>query len=93
MRTRMQMIVSLMLLLMFSACAFNRPVCATSNPVGKKVGVYTQTGFLFFPPPYNSAIATAQAADNGGITRISTVDYNIIWLLIVVKYETVVTGE
>ena len=56
MRTRMQMIVILMLLLMFSACAFNRPVCATSNPVGKKVGVYT-LWFLFSPLRFLDATA------------------------------------
>ncbi|HPA24612.1 MAG TPA: TRL domain-containing protein, partial [Candidatus Cloacimonas sp.] len=33
------------------------------------------------------------AAENGGITNISTVDYNTTWLLFLMKYQTIVTGN
>lgn len=76
-----------------SGCALTMPVNATSNPVGKKVGVAEATGYLgvlFF----NQDASIKKAAENGGITRISTVDVktsNILFL--VVTYETTVTGE
>lgn len=76
-----------------SGCALTMPVNATSNPVGKKVGVAKATGYLgvlFF----NQDASIKKAAENGGITRISTVDVktsNILFL--VVTYETTVTGE
>ena len=78
---------------MVSSCALTMPVNATSNPVGQKVGTAKATGFLgilFF----DQDASIQKAAQNGGITKISTVD--IKWtsvLNIVVTYETIVTGE
>jgi hypothetical protein len=37
--------------------------------------------------------ATAKAAQNGGITKISTVDHNTTWMFFIIKYQTIVTGE
>ncbi len=85
--------VVLVIIILLSSCTFNRPVAATSNPLGAKVGTYTQTGFLGFPPRANNDAAIAKAARNGGITRISTVDHNTTWMIFFVKYETIVTGE
>ena len=61
----------------FSSCSFTKPICATSNPVGSKVGVASTT------------------AKNGGIKKISTVDYRVsmVFLTIIMKQETIVTGE
>lgn len=87
------MLVVLVILLLISACTINRPISATSNPLGQKVGVYTQTSLFGFPPIANKDAAIAKAAYNGGITKISTVDYNTTWMLFVVKYETIVTGD
>ena len=78
---------------LFSSCALTLPVAATSNPVGTKVGSATATGYLgilFFDA--DASIQTA--AKNGGITKISTVDLKQSSIFdIVVKYETIVTGE
>lgn len=76
-----------------SGCALTMPVNATSNPVGTKVGVAKATGYLgvlFF----NQDASIKKAAENGGITRISTVDVKTSSILfLVVTYETTVTGE
>ncbi|MCK9335651.1 MAG: TRL domain-containing protein [Candidatus Cloacimonetes bacterium] len=93
MKIRILVIAAMLLVLLLSACTINRPVSATSNPLGQKVGVYTQTGFLGFPPPANNVAATAKAAQNGGITKISTVDQNTTWMFFIIKYQTIVTGE
>lgn len=76
-----------------TSCSLTLPVCATSNPVGNKVGSATATGFLgvlFFDA--DASIQTA--AKRAGITKISTVDIkagNVLGLI--VTYETIVTGE
>lgn len=78
---------------LMSSCSITLPVTATSNPVGSKVGTASATGFLgilFFDA--DASIKTA--AQNGGITRISTVDIKQKNVLnIVITYETIVTGE
>ncbi len=78
---------------MVSSCALTLPVNATSNPVGKKVGISKATGYLgvlFF----DQDASIKEAAKNGGITRISTVDVKKSSVLnIIVTYETIVTGE
>jgi hypothetical protein len=78
---------------LLSSCALTLPVNATSNPVGKKVGTATATGYLgilFFDQ--DASIRTA--AKNGGISKISTVDIKQTSILnLVVTYETIVTGE
>ncbi len=80
-------------LLFLSSCSIVVPVAATSNPVGSKVGTAKATVYLgFIALDQDASIKTA--AQNGGITKISTVDMkkgnvlNIIWTL-----ETIVTGE
>lgn len=78
---------------LMTSCAVTLPVNATSNPVGKKVGVAKATGYLgvlFFDQ--DASIRTA--AKNGGISRIATVDIKQSSILgIIVTYETIVTGE
>jgi len=79
--------------LLLSSCSIVVPVAATSNPVGNKVGTAKATVYLgFLALDQDASIKTA--AQNGGITKISTVDMKqgnvlgIIW-----TYETIVTGE
>ena len=93
MKTRIAILAALLLIVFLTACTFNTPVAATSNPLGYKTGTYSQSSILGFPQLMNKTAAIAQAARNGGITKISTVDYNITWLIFMVKYETIVTGE
>jgi len=93
MKARYLVLLGLALALLLTACSINQPVCATSNPLGAKTGTFTQTSFLMFPPSQSKEAAIAAAAKNGGITRISTVDYIVTWKIIFVDYTTVVTGE
>ncbi|MBI1221098.1 MAG: hypothetical protein GC180_00715 [Bacteroidetes bacterium] len=78
---------------MLSSCSLTLPVNATSNPVGSKVGTAKARGYLgvlFF----NADASIKTAAQNGGITKISTVDIKQKNILnIVITYETIVTGE
>ena len=56
-----------------SSCSSTLPIAATSNPVGNKCGVAKSTSVLCFGGSSNTGIN--KAAKNGGITRISHVDY------------------
>lgn len=76
-------------------CAVTLPVAAKSNEVSAndKVGTATATGYLgvlFF----DQDASIREAAKNGGITKISTVDIktkNILNLITI--YETIVRGQ
>lgn len=77
-----------------SSCSVTVPVTATSNPIGSKVGSAKSTQILsFFPDGGDLSIQTA--AKNGGISKISTVDFkhSLVFLYFVQSYETIVTGE
>ena len=75
-----------------SACSFTGPVNATSNPVGSKVGI--SKGASIFNIYFDIDTSIRTAAKNGGITKISTVDYKIYNVLgIYIEYSCIVTGE
>jgi len=78
---------------MLASCSITVPVNATSNPVGSKVGKSSGNCFLaFLCFGVDASIQTA--AKNGGISKISTVDYtNKNILGIIITHETTVTGE
>lgn len=61
--------------------------------MGEKVGTAKATGYLgvlFF----NADASIKSAAENGGISKISTVDIKRTDILgLIVTYETIVTGE
>ena len=88
-----KLLAVVLLLVIISSCTMNKPICATSNPLGEKQGVYSQISILGIPPIANKNAAIAKAAENGGITNISTVDYNTTFLFFLIKYETIVTGN
>ncbi len=76
-----------------ASCSVTVPVNATSNSVGAKVGSASTTSIfgLFFDGG-DASIMTA--AKNGGIKKISTVDFKSTnFLFIIGKFETIVTGE
>lgn len=79
--------------LTLSACSFTGPVCATSNPVGSKVGEASGNGYLrVLVIGVDASIRTA--AKNGGISKISTVDFKSTDVLgILQTYTCIVTGE
>jgi hypothetical protein len=77
-----------------TSCSITTPVCATSNPIGSKVGSaksFQVLGFFWD----GGDMSIRKAAKNGGITKISTVDFkrSIVFLSFVLSYETIVTGE
>jgi hypothetical protein len=85
--------VALIVIVGLSSCNMNRPVCATSNNLGSKVGKSTGQGYLGVINFYGNA-TIYNAAKNGGISKISTVDFYITDLLgLIQTYECVVTGE
>jgi hypothetical protein len=93
MKTRSLILLAMALLVLLAACSYNLPIGATTNPLGTKVGTYSQIGYLGFPPMMSKEAAVLAAAKQGGITRISSVNYNVNWMIFMTKYETVVTGE
>ncbi len=77
----------------FASCSVTLPVNATANEVGSKTGSSSTTSIfgLFFDGG-DASIRTA--AKNGGIKKISTVDFKSTnYLFIVGQYETIVTGN
>ncbi len=78
--------------ILFASCATTTPITATSNPVGNKCGEATTTRILgLFGGSDN--IGINKAAKNGGITKISHVDYVQKNYFFVTKYTTRVYGE
>ena len=79
-------------LLVLVGCTSVTPVGATSNPVGSKVGESSAT-FLFGIPLGGGDVSIQTAAQNGGISSISTVDQKIENYYIMTKVTTIVTGN
>lgn len=93
MRTISLFAILIVILLLSTSCSINRPISATSNPLGSKVGVFTQFGLLGFPPVATPQAAIITAARNGNISKISTIDYNASYYIFFTRYDTIVTGE
>lgn len=92
--------IALVLLVLFvglmamSCATYTIPVAATSNDMGSKVGVAEGTTILgVFGGDTETGIQ--QAAANGGITKISSVDFSVNpgILNIIQTYTCTVTGE
>ena len=78
---------------MITSCSIERPVNATSNEIGGKVGRAKATVY-FQVLSFGQDYSIRTAAQNGNISQISTVDVKETDLLgIVQTYETIVTGE
>lgn len=76
-----------------SSCSITLPVAATSNPVGSKVGSAKGMGF-FGVLVFGADASIRSAAKNGGISKISTVDFKKSDILgLIQTYETIITGE
>ena len=95
MKKTAMLIAGLMLIaLTLTSCGtLTLPITATGNPLGTKVGEASGITYLFiFGDASNANIV--QAAKNGRITKISTVDYKANNLLNLIQtYTCVVTGE
>lgn len=86
-------VVTLALTGLFSCASLNAPVAATSNPVGELVGQSTGTIWLGLIGNVDASIK--EAAQNGGITEISTVDfeYKMVALGFGAQFTCTVTGN
>lgn len=86
------LIVVAVVVLSLSGCfTIDTPVNATSNPVGSKVGESSGSLILFIG---DVDASIRKAAANGGITDISTVDFEVTNILNVYQeLTTTVTGE
>ena len=95
----MKKLIALALLGGFMAsCTVVSPVTATNNPIGDKVGK-SETGCIFYIGGLSSGIVMnknygiVEAAQNGGITKIATVDVSTTNYIIFTKKTLIVTGE
>lgn len=76
-----------------TGCSMTVPVGATGNDVGSKVGEASGKGFLMFLN-FGVDASVQSAAKNGGITKISTVDYKVDNMAgLMQTYTCIVTGE
>lgn len=75
-----------------SSCSITIPVSASAQPIGPKVG--KSSGSCYFGICIGVDASILTAAENGGITTISTVDFRTKSFLGLVKtYECIVTGQ
>lgn len=81
--------------LFISACSTVGPVAGATGTVGSKTGEAKQAFIFGFPLKGEGGIM--QAAQNGGITRVGTVDLRIDWpaspIIPYFTLTTVVSGE
>ena len=81
--------------ILIASCSTVVPVAGASGVVGRKTGEASQAFFAIFPIKGEGGIA--QAAKNGGITKVGTVDVKVNWpaspVIPYVVITTVVTGE
>jgi hypothetical protein len=87
---------------LLASCTLTRPYTATNNPIGSKVGVSKTT--CVFGGSYgrnlsaglfvtNKNFGVIEAAKNGGIEKVATVDIKTQNLFFIQKVEVIVTGE
>lgn len=74
--------------LAMGSCTIAHHVTVTNNEVGTKTGVAKGWNFS-----KDLDITAEKACKNGDITKIGTMEFTAVQVLIVTKYKTVVTGE
>ena len=86
-------ILSSVLLLALASCtrSITVPYTVTDNAIGTKVGTVKAKCILNICGNVN--VGAAEAAKNGNIKKIATVDYKITSKIFTTTYETIVTGE
>jgi hypothetical protein len=90
-----KIIIASILGLIVTSCSVSGPLIITDNPGGKdaKKGEASYSVILGFIRPMNVDVSIKKAAENGKITKVSTVDYKVKGGLFKTTYSTVVTGE
>ncbi|MGP1444714.1 MAG: TRL domain-containing protein [Treponema sp.] len=88
-------LAALALALFVASCSTTQPVAGATGMVGSKTGEASQAFFAAFPLKGEGGIL--QAAKNGGITKVGTVDLRIDWpaspAIPYMVVTTVVSGE
>jgi hypothetical protein len=87
-------LLAILAVLAITGCTTTAPFDLTNNTVGSKVGESTAKVLFggIFGGTWDYSIKTA--AENGGITKIGSVDQRVNNVLnIIVTYTTIVTGE
>ncbi len=74
--------------LMMASCTLAHQVTLTNNPVGSKTG--EAKGWSFSK---DLDITAEKACQNGGITKIGTMEFKATSFIFVMKYSTTITGE
>jgi hypothetical protein len=75
-----------------TSCSVSGPLLVTDNTYVKK-GEASYSVILGFIRPMDADISIKKAAENGGITKVATVDMKIQAKLFKTTYTTIVTGE
>jgi hypothetical protein len=79
--------------LLLTSCDATSPLMVTNNKIGSKVGKASGTCYLW-AICLGADWSLQKACENGGITKVATVDYHLNNVLgIIVTHETIVTGE
>ena len=86
-----QTLIAVLFVLSLASCSVSGPLFVTDNP-GEKVGKSSYRMIFGFILDGGDA-SIRSAAENGGITKISTVDQKVESSLFITTYSTVVTGE
>jgi hypothetical protein len=87
-------LLAVLVVFAITGCTTTIPYDVTNNTVGSKVG--ESTGTLIFGGAFGGNVdySIKTAAENGGITKIGSVDVAVKDILrIVTTYTTIVTGE
>ncbi|MFT5055781.1 MAG: hypothetical protein ACI80H_000485 [Pseudoalteromonas distincta] len=95
MKNVIKIFVAGLLVVSLNACSVTTrlPGMITDNPTGEKEGRATVKVVLNQFILNGGDVSIKTAAENGGITKISTVDYEVKSGLFVSKHTTIVTGE
>lgn len=90
---KIKYILSLALVSLFiSSCSVSSPILITDNE-SEKEGTAEFSVILGIFRPMNADISIKKAAENGGITKVSTVDFTVESQIFKTTYKTIVTGS
>jgi hypothetical protein len=96
-----KIIIGIATIALVSSCSLTRPYAVTNNAIGEKTGVSKTT--IIFGVSAGNTLSTGivsnkdfgviEAAKNGGINKIGSVDVKTTNFLFFQKVEIIVTGE
>jgi hypothetical protein len=75
-----------------ASCTHSRPILVTDNP-SEKTGTSEFSVVLGIFRPMKGDLSIQTAAKNGGITKVSTVDFVVESKIFKMTYKTIVTGS